>query len=139
MTHSLRLRLPLFISSLIAVSLGAFLTVSFHQVRAELLRAGQARAQAAADQLGALLAQSAQQQVTEAQRAAQDPAVRTYLERPVDADAGTRARQRLTASAAAGQPPLELWTADGERRIQGGLARVDRPPPATPALARPSA
>jgi signal transduction histidine kinase len=139
MTQSLRLRLPLLISSLIAVSLVAFLAVSFRQIRRELLHAGQARAQAASDQLGALLAQSAQQQVTDTQRAAQDPAVRAYLERPLDAEAETKARQRLTALAAAGQPPIEVWDAAGQRRLQGGLARADRAVPPTPPITRPSA
>lgn len=135
--QSLRVRLPLLICGLIAVSLVAFLLVAFQQVQQELLRSGQERAQAAADQLANLLAQSAQQPITETHRAAQDPAIRQFLEQPGDAEA-EKARQRLTALAGAGQPPVELWDAAGARRLVGNPAKSDRPVPPTPGMVQPS-
>lgn len=135
--QSLRVRLPLLICGLIAVSLVAFLLVAFQQVQRELLRSGQERAQAAADQLANLLAQSAQQQITETHRAAQDPAIRQYLEQPGDAEA-EKARQRLASLAGAGQPPVELWDASGGRRLVGNPAKSDRPVPPTPGILRPT-
>src|SRR5258708_21400364 len=95
MRHSLRVRLPLLICGLIAVSLVAFLSVSFQQVQRELVRAGEARAQSASDQLANLLTQAAQQQATELHRVAQDAAVRAYLQQP-DETAADRARRTLS-------------------------------------------
>jgi signal transduction histidine kinase len=135
---SLRIRLPLLISGLIAVTLVAFLSVSYRQVQRELLQAGQARAQAAADQLASLLAQSAQNQLTEVQRAAQDPAVRRYLDHPDEETEGD-ARKRLAALATVGQPPVELWLAGRERPlVVAPPLRTDRPVAALPPSARPA-
>ncbi|HEX9367669.1 MAG TPA: ATP-binding protein, partial [Vicinamibacterales bacterium] len=137
MRHSLRVRLPLLISGLIAVSLVAFLSVSYRQVQRALLEAGQARAQAASDQLANLLAQSAQQQTTELHRVARDAAVRAYLEQPGDA-AADAARQRLAAFASPGQPAVELWDGAG-RRLLSVPAKSERPVPSLPTIQRPSA
>ena len=135
---SLRIRLPLLISGLIAVTLVAFLSVSYRQVQRELLDAGQARAQGAADQLASLLTQSAQNQMAEVQRAAQDPAVRRYLDRPDEAAEGD-ARKRLAALATAGQPPVELWLAGRERPlVVEPPPRAGRPVAALPPSARPA-
>jgi signal transduction histidine kinase len=135
---SLRLRLPLLISALIAVSLIAFLSVSYQQVQRELLRAGDARAQAVADQLANLLVQSAQQQLGEARRIAQDPAVRGYLAARGEAKAAA-ARERLGALSTAGQPPAELWDETGKRLIVAAPTKSDRPVPALPPARAPSA
>ena len=75
MRNSLRIRLPLTISVLIAISLVAFLAVSYEQVQRELVRAGGTRALAASDQLASLLSQSAQLRLTEVRRAARDPRI----------------------------------------------------------------
>src|SRR5258705_4393759 len=114
MRHSLRVRLPLLISGLIALSLVVFLSVSYRQVQRSLQEAGEARAQATADQLANLLTQSAQQQLTEVRRAAQDAAVRAYLQQPRDA-AADGARQRLATIASAGHPAVELGDGARER------------------------
>jgi signal transduction histidine kinase len=131
--------LPVLISSLIAGSLVAFLFLAFQQVQQALLRAGEARAQIAADQLANLLAQSAQQRLSEVQRIARDPAVRAYLDDPGDTTAGP-ARQRLIALTSTGQPAVELWDDAGRRVLTVDPARASAaPPPALPATERPSA
>jgi hypothetical protein len=61
--HSLRLRLPLMMSALVAAVLTTFIWVAYRQVERALARAGGARAEAAAEQLSTLLAQLAQQRI----------------------------------------------------------------------------
>ena len=77
--HSLRLRLPLLISVLIGVVVIALLWVAYREVESVLRQSGGARTQVAANQLASLLAQSAQQRLTERARAARDPLVRPAL------------------------------------------------------------
>ena len=138
MMQSLRFRLPLIICALIAVSLVAFLSVSFQQVQRALLQAGEARAQAASDQLASLLAQSSQQRLTEVRRIARDGAVRAYLDQPAET-ALAGARPRLAALTATAQPAVELWTAAGERLLVVPPAKAEPRTPALPAIARPTA
>jgi signal transduction histidine kinase len=135
--QSLRVRLPIVISGLIAVTLVAFLSVSYQQVQRELLRAGYARAHAASDQLASLLAQSAQQQLTDLRRVAQDAAIHAYLNEPGEAEA-ERARQRLASAGSAGQPPVELWDDAGRQRLVAVAAKSSRPVPSLPAGQRPT-
>jgi signal transduction histidine kinase len=138
MMQSLRFRLPLIICALIAVSLVAFLFVSFQQVKRALLEAGEARALAASDQLASLLAQSSQQRLTEVRRIARDGAVRAYLDRPAET-ALAGARERLAALTATAQPAVELWTAAGERLLVVPPAKAEPRAPALPAIAPPIA
>jgi signal transduction histidine kinase len=138
MNPSLRVRLPLAIGGSIGLSLVAFLFLSTQQVERELLRAADARAVAASDQLANLLAQAVQQQVSEVHRVAQDPDVRGYLEQPGDS-AAERARVRLATLASDGQPAVELWDNAGQRRLLANPAKSDRPVPALPPTERPSA
>jgi PAS domain S-box-containing protein len=119
--RSLRLRLPLLISMLITAVLAVFVWTIDHELEQALLRAGGERAQAAADQLSALMAQSATRGVNEARRVASDPTVRDYAVDPSTDPAP--ARQVLTALAAASQPPVELWSATGARLLQVEPAR----------------
>ena len=110
---SLRLRLPLLMSSLIAVVLFAVFGVVLGQIEQMLVRAGSDRAQAAADQLSSLLGQSATRGMNEMRHLAADPAVQSYLTQP-SSDAAA-ARAVLTPLAVASQPPVELWTPAGVR------------------------
>jgi signal transduction histidine kinase len=127
----LSVRAPLISGAVIAAVLTIFLAVSYRQVYAELLNAGHIRAQGAAGQLASLLAQSAQQQVAEVKRAAQDDAIRAFLAAPSPALA-ERARARLAALARPGQPPAELWNASGQKLLDGPPAKSDRPVPVLP-------
>ena len=139
MTDSLRLRLPLLISGLIAVSLLAFLSIAFVEVQRALLQAGATRALAASDQLASLLVQSTQQRAGELQRVARDPAVRAYLTRR-DGAAADVARPRLQSLSSAGQPPTELWDADGARllAVPAAAGGPGGPPPSLPATRAPT-
>jgi signal transduction histidine kinase len=128
----------LLICGLIAVSLVAFLSVSFQQVQRELVRAGEARAQSASDQLANLLTQAAQQQAAELHRVAQDAAVRGYLQQP-DETAAERARRTLATITTSGQLAVELWDDTGTRRLATVPPKTDLPVPPLPADRRPSA
>ena len=132
MRHSLRFRLPLLISGLVAISLGTFLAVSYRQVQGELQRAGETRALAVADQLASLLAQSTQARLADARRAARDPQIQAYLDTPGDVKTAEGARARLASLSGAGQPPTELWDAAGHRLLvaeRGSAPSADTLPP----------
>jgi signal transduction histidine kinase len=133
-SRSLRVRLPLLISALIACSLLIFLLLSRAQIQTALMRSGEARAQSVADQLGNLLAQGQQQRLTELRRIGRDPAVMEYLHHPDTADA-SKAKARLATLTTAAQPPVELWDTAGHRLLvaEGGGARPAKMPPALPA------
>jgi len=135
--HSLRLRLPLIMSAFIAAVLTMFLWVSYRQVENALLEAGGARAQGAADQLATLLMQSAQQRMTDLQRAARSSAVLAYLQDPGDATAAD-ARQRLASLTTPNQPAVELWDDHGTRLLTvSGPPAAGRAAPAQIAITRP--
>ena len=138
--YSLRRRLPLVTSALIAVMLTAFLWVAFREVESALLQAGSHRAQSAADQLVNLLAGSAELRVRDLRRVAREPAIVAYLQDPTDTVAPF-ARLQLESIAAQGQPAIELWHADGRRllAVGAGPTVATRPAPALPTSAAPSA
>ena len=135
---SLRVRLPLLISSLIAATLVLFLSISFQQVQRELLKAGQSRAQAASDQLANLLVQSGQQRITDLRKIAQDPAVTKYLQQS-DAASEADVRQRFAPLTAAGQPPVELWDDAGHRLLAVAPAKSTPAAPESPPSQPPAA
>lgn len=137
MRHSLRVRLPLLISGLVAISLVVFLAVSYQQVQRELLRAGETRALAASEQLASLLARSAQARLTDVRRAAQDPLLLAALEAPDEARVAEAARVRLAALAGAGQPPPELWNAAGRRLLVAARGTSAPPAEAVPPVPAP--
>src|SRR5918995_7491173 len=105
---SLRVRLPLLISTLILVVLAIFLWVAYREVEQTLVHNGGVRAQVAADHLASLLAQSAQQRLADVTRAAGSGSVRRLFQQPTEPDV-LAARQKLTTLAAAGQTPVEAW------------------------------
>ena len=115
--YSLRVRLPLLIAGLILSVLAIFLGVAYYEVERTLVQAGGARAQAAADQLANLLAQSAQQRLTDVRAAAESAAVRRFLQQQTD-DTRAAAVQRLNALTGPGQPPVEIWDATGRRVLE---------------------
>ena len=100
---SLRVRLPLLISAVIAVVLATFLAVAYRQVETTLLHTGEARAQAAAEHLATLLTQSAQQRMAQLERVAHEAVVEEYLRSPTESGAAAT-RGRLLSLTAAGQP-----------------------------------
>ena len=74
--HSLRWRLPLLVSSLIAGVLAVFVWAAYREVEQTLVFAGAERAQSAADRLGTLLAQPIGSRLFDLRRIAGDPAPR---------------------------------------------------------------
>jgi len=135
--HSLRVRLPLLISALLAATVATFLWTAYREVEATLVRAGTGRAKGAAAQVANVLERSVQQGAENLRRVASDADVRRYLQDPTD-DTREAARRRLASLAGAGPRRVELWNAAGTRVLEvqgarGQSAASDAPPP----LARP--
>ncbi len=113
MTISLRRRLPLLMSALIAVVLATFLWAAYQGVRRTLVETAAARAREIANQIGSMLVQSSQQKRGEMVRVASDAAVREFLRHRGDSAV---ARARLASLATpTGVQSIELWTDSGER------------------------
>jgi two-component system cell cycle sensor histidine kinase/response regulator CckA len=114
--HSLRWRLPLIISSLVAGVIALFVWAAHREVQRTLIDAGVERAQAAADQLGTILSSSARQRLAEQRRLAADPLVARFLRDPTD-QTDIIARGRLASLVRPGRQAITLWGADGTRLI----------------------
>src|SRR5439155_4045642 len=129
--RSLRLRLPLLISGLIVIVLAAFLWTVNRLVEQTLLRAGAVRAQAAADQVAALMATAASRGVNEVRRLAASDDVRRYVQSPSpDKEAQEAAIRRLLLPlAAANQPPVVLTNRGGDRLIEVASSTSGRASP----------
>jgi PAS domain S-box-containing protein len=125
---SLRVKVPLVICALIMVLVGIFLSVAHRQVESTLVEGGGQRADAAADLLANMLAQSAQQRTTEAQRIAADSAVRGYLKQPTDSLAREVARHSLS-SAATGRSAVTLWDTANTRLLELSTPAAGEVPP----------
>jgi len=95
--HSLRLRLPLVMSALIAMVLTSFLWGAFRQVESALLEAGGARAQGAADQLANLLSLQTRQRIGDIERAARSTAIEAYLRPPPGGRSADQLAEQRTA------------------------------------------
>src|SRR6266851_3941054 len=111
--HSLRWRLPVLFSGLIALVVATFLWAAYRQLEDTLLKAGAGHALTAAEKVAALLAQSARERLDVIGRAAADSAVREYLEAPTEA-ARQRVRERLASLIASDQQTVDLWNQRGE-------------------------
>src|SRR5713101_6123867 len=123
-----RIRPSALFAALTAAVLALFLWTAFREVQATLWRSAGGRAQAAADQLAAAIANTAERRVDEIARAATDPAVRHSIVAPT---ALTRqaARRGLESLLKGGQDTLELWTSTGERVLQIGTELPARAAP----------
>jgi signal transduction histidine kinase len=124
---SLRFRVPLIISSLIAGVLVLFVIAAYGQVEQTLIHTAGVRAQAAADQLATVFAQGAQQRLNDARRVAREPALRDYLRHPEHGPGG-KVEALLETLTSTGQPPVELWNAAGQRLLTVS-AMTDTPAP----------
>ncbi|MGH8637992.1 MAG: hypothetical protein ACREUZ_12735, partial [Burkholderiales bacterium] len=118
--HSLRWRLPLSISALIAVVLAAFLWAAYREVEATLVRAGGDRAQNAANQLANLLERSAQQALDELHRGAGHPDLQRYLLDQTDANREA-ARRLFSARPGAAARRVAVWDQAGSRVLDVAL------------------
>jgi PAS domain S-box-containing protein len=131
--QSLRWRLPGLVVALIATVLAAFLWTAYDQVERTLIEAGEARAQAAADQVAGLLAPAAQQRTADMKRVAIDPAIRDALLTSTDL-ATAAATARLRSIGSTGRQVTELWDRNGTRAlaIATPAAGEGFPPPVPP-------
>jgi PAS domain S-box-containing protein len=129
MYHSLRFRLPLAMTGLIAAVLFIFLWALNRQVERAVLFAGGERAQVAAVQLATVLAPGAVRGIAETQKVGLDQDVRSFFQDPAPA-LRPLVEQRLRSTlAAAGQPPsITLMNSHGEP-----ILTLETSPPGSPA------
>ncbi len=113
---SLRWRLPLLITGLIALVVATFLAVAYREVQADLRHAASARAVAAANQVGGLFGQSSLQRLSEFRRLASDPVFLRLLDEPTD-PMRQAARDRLAAFPNTGPQVIEVWNDTGARLL----------------------
>jgi PAS domain S-box-containing protein len=138
--HSLRVRLPLLISSLLVIVVMIFLWAAYREVEATLVRAGGDRAKAAADQVAGLLARSSQAGMDNLRRAAADPDLLRYLQSPTAANRDA-ARARLAALATTGVRVIQLWSEAGSLVLEISIPNATVPSVTAvvlPASTRPS-
>ena len=118
--HSLRWRLPLLVSALVAGVMTLAVWAAYREVEHTLARAGLERAASAADQLSTLLGGTAQQRLDELRRLAADPVLVRYLEDPVDqTDVGVR--RRFAAFTRPGRQLFLLQNAEGAHVVSLAL------------------
>jgi PAS domain S-box-containing protein len=110
--RSLRVRLPLLLSALIAAAATAMLWGAHRELESTLLRAGGEHAVSASGQVASLLERSTQG-ADNVRRAAASPEIIEFLEQPTD-EMRERARRRLSVLAVAGPRRIGLWNAAGE-------------------------
>jgi signal transduction histidine kinase len=136
--YSLRWRLPLLVSSLIAGVLAVFVWAAYREVERTLVLAGSERAQGAADQLGTSLSEPTRSRMLALRSVASDPVLVPYLERPAD-ETGVGVRARLTTLVTPGRQVVVLWNAAGKPLLTvttpdeaSDMAPTSPPPPSRP-------
>jgi signal transduction histidine kinase/ActR/RegA family two-component response regulator len=117
---SIRVRLPLSISALIAVVLAVFLWVAYREVEATLVRAGGARAENAANQLANLLERSAQQAVDELRRYASHADLVRFLNDPSEENRQAVVSQ-VSSRRGSSARRITVWDTAGSRRLDVAL------------------
>ncbi len=124
-TKPLELRLPLLMSGLLVVAIGAFSWLAYAKVRSVLLSAAREHLQRVTKQLEASLTAGAPQRFGEVRQVASDPAIRTYLASvrpsPASRTAAVRALQALRTRDSL-NAAVELWRSAGDRLLTTGWA-----------------
>jgi hypothetical protein len=115
--RSFRLRLTVLVTALIAGVLVLLIWAANRGLDRIVLQSGQERAQGAATQLAAMLAQSTTRSLLDMQRLATDSAIGDYLTTPTE-HGRNLVTDRLKALAVAAQPPVELLNATGEQILE---------------------
>ena len=122
------MRLPLLISGLLVLVIGAFSWGAYREVRDVTLDAAGQHLERVTTQLVASLKAGEPQRAAEVRHLAAQPAVRAYLARPgkTGRDAARVTLQRLTTQDSL-NAAVELWNAAGERLLAVGrpLPRLD--------------
>src|SRR4051812_48422798 len=113
--HSLRWRLPVLISGLIALVVTTFLWAAYRRVEATLVRAAGERAQGAADQIASLLDGQRTNELLR-QFTGESDLQRFMKTRAEDDREAVRAR--LTALAGAAPRRIEVWDDAGARLLE---------------------
>jgi PAS domain S-box-containing protein len=111
--YSLRWRLPLIMAASLGLVIAAFLAVAYQEVKGKLVQAAGTRAQATADQLAGLFAQSTQQRLNELQRIAAHATIRKLLEHP-DEETRDAASRHLGEIRSPVPQIVEVWNTGGE-------------------------
>ena len=133
---SLRWRLPVIISTMIVIVLGAFVWMTNRALEQTLLNVSGERAQVAAEQIATAMAQSLAKGTADINRIAASEAVRQYVSQPSEERAAAL-RTALQPLTAAGQPPVEIWNAQGDCVLQIAPAAAAQDAPLPPPGARP--
>jgi PAS domain S-box-containing protein len=122
---SLRRRLPVLISTLLAVAVGVVCWLSYAQVRRVLVEAAETRVDGAARQVAAMLDESLRRMRTEAQAQATGAEIAALLARPSAAthDRAERALLDAPVRNPASRTSHEVWSADGRLLLAIGPLR----------------
>jgi PAS domain S-box-containing protein len=135
---SIRLRAAVLTSALIAVALVAVIAYTYFAIRESLLRTGEARANAAAVQLAALVGAPLPGRIAEVQHLVDSPIVRTMLTTPSpEAREAAAAHLKPVITNAQQHQTLELWNTSGGRVMAievpptGGSVPLASTPPST--------
>jgi signal transduction histidine kinase len=113
--HSLRWRLPIFVSGLVALVLVTFLWAAHRHVEATLVRAAGERAQAAADQVASLM--DGDRTFEQVRQLGADPALRRFLRTRTD-EAGAAVHARLRPMTSNALRRIELRDAEGSLLLE---------------------
>ena len=109
---SIRLRAAVLTSGLIAVALIAVIAFTFYAIRVILLRSGEARAAAAANQIAGIVDAPMPARLTEMRKMVDDASVRELLTTPSpEAESRVASRFKPLFANAALHQTLEFWTA----------------------------
>jgi PAS domain S-box-containing protein len=133
MMHSLRWRLPIAMAILVVIAPATFLAIAYREVQTSARQAAAARAQAAAGELAATVAQNAQTRYNELRRIAAGAAARRLVEDPSD-EARAAVKASFPPTAANAPQLVEIWSRSGERLLSWTTppTAADILPPGTP-------
>ena len=118
---SLELKLPLLISGLLVLVIGAFGWSAYTEVRDVTIGAARDHLNRVITQLAPALTAGAQQRTAEVRRVAAHPAIKAYLDRP-GASTGRAARTSVEGlwKADSLNAAVELWGPTGQRVLEAG-------------------
>ena len=134
---SLELKLPLLISGLLVLVIGAFGWGAYTEVRDVTLRAAAEDLNRVTTQLAALLSAGAPQRISEVRRAANDPAIGAYLAcSSASTEHAARAVLDRLAASDSLNGAIEVWGVTEQRVLSVGRRLPDAGPATTGALMR---
>ena len=124
---SIRRRLPLLISALLAGVAVAFLWAAYRTVEKTLVRAGGDRAHAAGEELAGRLSAGTANALTQNQTLAKQPVLQQLLRNPTDEVHQAARNVLVPPTAKPGLRRVEVWSADGSLVLEIASGR-DEPP-----------